>query len=148
MKRVAKELAAEEGMRGARLATVYPEIMEIQLATIVEAVKRATINGVAPRVDILVPMVSSAEEMAFVKTLIDKAIAPVRDSVKIGAGIETTQGALARGEIAAKVDFLTFDTDAMTRQRTAMSPAVAKRLVSGGTIKKDPYTTFDKSCAR
>jgi phosphoenolpyruvate-protein phosphotransferase len=93
--------------RGIELLLQAPEALTTQLTAIVEA-------GRNVRLRILVPMVTSVEQMRSVRRSLELVL-DGRPAPKLGAMIETPDAARQAGEIAKEVDFLSVGTNDLTQ---------------------------------
>src|SRR5690606_5447882 len=100
------------GHRGVRLAITYPEILQMQIQAILAGARAASERQLAPvPVEIMVPFVSTASEVAWVRdhatTIIENSGLARSDRVKFSFGtmIELPRACLRAGEIAGMVDF-------------------------------------------
>ena len=99
------------GLRGIRLSMSRERLFEIQL----RAIARASAYG---PVRVLLPMITSREEVLFAaklldkvrKQLADKGVA-VADSIPLGAMIEVPAAAIALPSFISKIDFLSVGTN-------------------------------------
>ena len=108
------------GFKGIRISLENPELLRTQL----RALYRASVHG---KLSILLPMISSMEEIEYVMREIDKVRHALdlegiqySDNVRIGVLIETPAAALISDEICKKVDFITVGTDNLTQYTLAM----------------------------
>ena len=94
------------GLRGCRLAVVYPEICEMQTRAIIEAALIVTAQGKKAIPEIEVPLISSRKELEICKKIIDETAEKVfaekgaRVHYTVGTMIELPRAALLAGEIA------------------------------------------------
>ena len=130
------------GLRGVRLSLSRPGLMRTQLRAIVRA------SGYGP-MRILVPMVTGAEEMRTVRTLLDEVVRELRGEgheidaqVPLGAMIEVPSAALSLAGFIGNCDFLSIGTndlvqyllaadrnnDALGELYTPLHPAVLRLL--------------------
>ncbi len=108
------------GFRGVRISLENPEFFKTQL----RALFRASAYG---NLSILLPMVSSLEEIEFIKREIKKIKNELRlqghsfsENVKIGVVIETPASAIISDEICSQVDFVSINTDNLIQYTLAM----------------------------
>ena len=117
---IPKEKNPALGFRGIRISLENPEFFRTQL----RALYRASTFG---KLSILLPMVSSIEEIDYANREADKIIAelkltkqPFRSDVERGVMIETPAAALISDEICKRCDFLTINTDNLIQYTLAM----------------------------
>ncbi len=99
------------GLRGVRLSLSRMDLLEIQLRALLRA------SGYGP-LRILVPMVSTREEMRSVRTCMDRVAAQLRaqgheiaDRVPLGAMIEVPAAAIALPGFIGEVEFVSIGTN-------------------------------------
>ena len=143
------------GHRGCRLGISYPEIYRMQVRAIVDAacylVKE---EGFSIEPEIMVPLVSSVEELRLVKedivTTCEEVMkaADVKLDYKVGSMIEIPRAALVADEIAQESQFFSFGTNDLTQMTLGVSrddagsflPAYVER----GIYQNDPFVTLDQ----
>ena len=103
------------GVRGLRLSLAKPDLFETQLRAILRA------SGYGP-LRILLPMVSSREEMLLARAECDRVAAALRaegreiaDHVPLGAMIEVPAAAIALSGFIGLVDFVSIGTNDLTQ---------------------------------
>ncbi len=108
------------GFKGIRISLENPEFFRTQL----RALYRASVYG---RLSILLPMISSLEEIVYVKREIEKIKhklrlkgEPFSDEVRLGVMVETPACAIISDEISKEVDFLTINTNNLIQYTLAM----------------------------
>ena len=99
------------GCRGIRLLRKYPELLKTHLQAALELFREGF------DVRILIPMVTTQEDVAFVKEQLMQLGKKLKVSSlpKLGAMIETPAAALSAREIAKHIDFLSFGTNDLTQ---------------------------------
>jgi pyruvate,orthophosphate dikinase len=143
------------GHRGVRLVVTYPEILAMQVEAMLAGVRAAMANGGEPvALEIMVPFVSSAHEVAWVRdrvmAQIDAAGMPhsVRERFRFGTMIELPRAALRAGGIAPHVDFFSFGTNDLTQTTFGISrddaPAFLAAYQRKGLYENDPFVTLDQ----
>ncbi|MEM9097596.1 MAG: pyruvate, phosphate dikinase [Pseudomonadota bacterium] len=143
------------GNRGCRIGIAYPEIYQMQLRAVFEAVCHAAEQtGEAAKPEIMIPLVSAVREFdllkqeveAMAKSVSEECGAPV--DYTIGVMIETPRACLRAGDIAALADFLSFGTNDLTQMLYGLSRDDAGRFipnyVARGVFEHDPFHQIDE----
>ncbi|MEN8723914.1 MAG: pyruvate, phosphate dikinase [Alphaproteobacteria bacterium] len=149
------ELNPMLGHRGCRLAVTYPEIAEMQTQAIIEAaIWAAKESGKAVVPEIMVPLVGSGGELAFVKDIIDRTAAAVMKAhdaqidYQVGTMIELPRAALMADEIADHAGFFSFGTNDLTQTVFGISRDDAGGFLNDyqrkGVIDRDPFVSLDQ----
>ena len=139
------------GLRGCRVGILYPEIYGMQVRAIVRAARNVETEGVVAHPEIMVPLVSHANEMAIVRSTIENSVleaAGPGDEYQIGVMIETPRAALTAGEIAESAEFFSFGTNDLTQTAFAFSRDDAEgkylsQYVEKEILNADPFQTLD-----
>ena len=111
------------GHRGCRLSITYPEILEMQVTAIVEAVircKKKRVNAIA---EIMIPLIGTAAELKLLKSKVQETIDVVKIrrkfkgklNIVIGTMIEIPRAALTADEVAEHAEFFSFGTNDLTQ---------------------------------
>jgi len=127
------------GHRGCRIAVSYPEIYEMQVASIFEAAYRLQKEGIDVEPEIMIPIVMNIQEVKFIKQgkkiegAAIKGILQVEEEVrkqinspktikyKVGTMIELPAAALCSGELAKYAEFFSFGTNDLTQTTLGLS---------------------------
>ena len=113
------------GMRGVRASLAQPQLLRTQLRAIIRA-------GHASRCRILVPMVTDAEELAAVRSMVEECARELGTAAPaVGAMIETPASALLADTLAGSADFLSIGSNDLSQYALAMDrghPELARRL--------------------
>ena len=141
------------GLRGCRLAVVFPEICEMQTRAILEAALIVADKGLKVIPEIEVPLISSKKELEICKKIIDataeKVFAEKGKKVEyfVGTMIELPRAALLADEIATIADFFEFGTNDLTQTTLGMSRDDAGSFlptyVAKGIYERDPFQSLD-----
>ena len=142
------------GFRGCRLGMVYPEITEMQAKAIIQAaidVKKAG-KSVLPEIEI--PVVSSVEEVKYIRELIDNVAkelmkkSGVEIKYKVGTMIELPRACLVADKLARFMDFFSFGTNDLTQTTYGFSRDDAGKFIQqymeNGVLKEDPFQVLDR----
>ncbi|WP_086347719.1 pyruvate, phosphate dikinase [Candidatus Enterococcus clewellii] len=141
------------GHRGCRLAVSIPEIYEMQVRAIIEtAVVVNQENKFETVPEIMIPLISTEEEMALLRNHLDKVIQEVLDGTqleyKIGTMIETPRACLLADRIAQHADFFSFGTNDLTQLTFGFSRDDSGKFlgeyVDKKLLKDDPFQHLDE----
>ncbi len=133
------------GLRGVRLAVVIPEIYRVQVLAALEAVRRRLDAGGDPRLQLMIPLVGSIEELRLVRDMIDEEVHSAGRLLEIAIGtmIELPRAALMAGELALASDFFSFGTNDLTQTTMGLEPrrcrsSVPRRLSGSRSAGRQP----------
>ncbi|GHA30280.1 hypothetical protein GCM10007989_27500 [Devosia pacifica] len=143
------------GHRGVRLAITYPEVLQMQIQALMAGARTASEKlGRTIPVEIMVPFVSTASEVAWVRERV-MAIAQSsgllrsqQASLSFGTMIELPRACLRAGEIAHMVDFFSFGTNDLTQTTFGISRDDAPTFLASyqrkGIYERDPFVSIDQ----
>lgn len=107
------------GVRGVRLSMRQPKLFETQLRAILRASRFGPVR-------ILVPMITSGEEIAAARGLVDECARRLRtqgyeiaDQIEFGAMIEVPAAAIALSTLIRQLDFISIGTNDLTQYTLA-----------------------------
>ncbi|MDW7978600.1 MAG: pyruvate, phosphate dikinase [Candidatus Caldarchaeum sp.] len=143
------------GHRGCRLAVTHPEIYVMQVRAILTAaieVRRRI--GSTAKIQIMLPLVSERNELAYLRSIIDDTARKVFEELgeeidyKVGTMIETPRAAITAPEIADVADFFSFGTNDLTQTTFGFSrDDVEAKFMANYLTKKilpsNPFETLD-----
>ena len=151
--RVLHEFNPMLGHRGCRLAVTYPEVYRMQARAIAQAAAQLTRQGQQLVPEIMIPLVSEAAELSFLRELVTKTVETVKEKEKvnfeylIGTMIELPRAALTADEVALFADFFSFGTNDLTQTTLGLSRDDSARFlgtyVSKGIYGSDPFVSLD-----
>ncbi len=142
------------GLRGCRLGIVYPVLYRMQVRAIATAMARLKKEGLDPKPEIMIPLVSVVPELARLREMSEEAIAEVAEEegieleIPIGTMIELPRAALTADEIATEADFFSFGTNDLTQttfgfSRDDVEGAFVPQYLSEHILKRNPFATID-----
>ena len=141
------------GTRGVRLGVVKPGVYQMQVRALARAVGDALAAGHDPKVEIMIPLVMGAAELAMARGWVLEALAEAGvvdfDAVSIGAMVETPRAALVAADLSAHADFFSFGTNDLTQLTFAFSrDDVEVRLLpaylEAGVLPFNPFDQLDQ----
>src|SRR5918912_1360840 len=141
------------GHRGCRLGLIYPEVTRMQTRAIFEAACQVRGEGVEVKPEIMVPLVSTAEELRHQSELIHEVARQVTGEhgmnvpYTVGTMIELPRAALTADQIAEHADFFSFGTNDLTQTTFGLSRDDSGRFLSKYVevkiMPEDPFQVLD-----
>ncbi|MBS7261118.1 MAG: pyruvate, phosphate dikinase [Treponema sp.] len=142
------------GHRGCRLAITYPEIYEMQVEAIARATAQAEKEGLKHDVRIMIPNVTTANELKQIRAQAEAVIANVNKDCgtaikfQIGSMIEFPRAAATANAIAECADFFSFGTNDLTQTTFGFSRDDYSKFIDSYLDQKvllqDPFKTLDE----
>ncbi|MEM3017677.1 MAG: pyruvate, phosphate dikinase [Candidatus Bathyarchaeia archaeon] len=143
------------GHRGVRLGITNPEIYEMQTRAIIEAAAELIKQGYDVKPEIMIPQVSMASELEFVKRRLEGVARQVMEEkgVKVeysfGTMMEVVRSCLTADKIAVFAEFFSFGTNDLTQGTFSFSREDAEnkflpRYLENGILRFNPFETIDK----
>ena len=142
------------GHRGCRLGISYPEIYDVQVKALVEAVCILKKEGVDVHPEIMIPLVSDVQEFIRIKKRVKKICEDIMKktdtyvSYTVGTMIELPRAALTAADIAQEADFFSFGTNDLTQTTYGISRDDAASFMFEYVDKKvfahDPFVSLDQ----
>jgi pyruvate,orthophosphate dikinase len=143
------------GHRGCRLAVTYPEILEMQVTAIVEAVIACLEKKIDAQAEIMIPLVGTAAELKMLREKTAQTIEAVREAKKfsgklnisIGTMIEIPRAALTADAVAEHADFFSFGTNDLTQMTFGYSRDDVNTFLPdylrNELLEQDPFQSLD-----
>lgn len=146
------------GLRGCRLAILYPELPAMQVRAITRAAAKLAKEGLKPEPEIMIPLVSVLPELEVLRNECEEVIAEVLKEegveldIPIGTMIELPRAAVTADEIATKADFFSFGTNDLTQttfgfSRDDVESKFIPRYLERRLIPCNPFETVDSGVA-
>ncbi len=143
------------GFRGCRLGMIYPEIYEMQMNAIFEAVVELTKQGVTVKPEVMIPIVGTRAEMKFFREMADRIAAEVKKatgvdfSYLVGTMIELPRAALVADQLAEYAQFFSCGTNDLTQTTLGYSRDDAEnkflfQYIDKGVFKENPFAELDR----
>ena len=141
------------GHRGCRLSISYPEITEMQVKAILMATMKLIKEGVRPKPEIMIPLVSGLNEFVHQRNLVKKIAKKIEEEHKIkidyqiGTMIELPRACLTANKIAEEADFFSFGTNDLTQTTFGFSRddigSFLQHYFDNQILTEDPFKTID-----
>ncbi len=141
-----KEVNPMLGFRGIRLLLLRPKVFQMQLRALLEAAQALKAEGLDPRPEVMLPLVSDPKEVERAKDMAQALFAEFFP-IPFGTMIETPRAALLAEKIAPLVDFFSFGTNDLTQMTFGLSRDDAgkflPRYLEERLLSSDPTETLD-----
>ena len=138
------------GTRGIRLAVLREGLYRMQVRALLGAMDDAEAAGAHAHAAVMLPLVSTAAELALVRGWVLDEIGSwgPAEPPAVGTMIETPRAALLAGEMAAHADFFSFGTNDLTQMVFGLSRDDVEQRMMGpylerGLLPADPFTHLD-----
>ena len=147
------------GLRGCRLGIVYPILPVMQVRAIATAAAQLKKEGLDPKPEIMIPLVSVVPELAKLREVAEQTIAEVAAeqgvelNIQIGTMIELPRAAVTADEIATKADFFSFGTNDLTQttfgfSRDDVEAEFIPQYLQERLLPFNPFATVDPGVAK
>ncbi len=147
------------GLRGVRLGIMYPILPEMQIHAIATATAKLKKEGLDPRPEIMIPLVSVSPELEKLRGIAERVIADVAAeegvelNIPVGTMIELPRAAVTADEIAHHADFFSFGTNDLTQttfgfSRDDVEAEFVPQYLQEHLLPYNPFATIDPGVAR
>ena len=147
------------GLRGCRLGIVYPILPEMQVRAIATATAKLKKEGLDPKPEIMIPLVSTVAELEKLRAVAEKIIAEVAAEegveldIEVGTMIELPRAAVTADEIATQADFFSFGTNDLTQttfgfSRDDVEAEFVPQYLQEHLLPYNPFATIDPGVAK
>ena len=144
------------GLRGVRLGLVIPGLFGVQVRALAEAAAQLKAEGLDPRPEVMVPLVSAVQELEIVREEAVRIVAEVAEQTGqavdtlIGTMIEIPRAALTSAAIAESADFFSFGTNDLTQMgygfsRDDVEGSFFSRYLELGVFGVSPFESIDEA---
>ena len=143
------------GHRGCRLAVTYPEILDMQVTAITEAVIACKKKKVDAQAEIMIPLVGTAAELELLGDRTRQVIEDVKAAKKytgklnilVGTMIEIPRAALTADQVGESADFFSFGTNDLTQMTFGYSRddinTFLPDYINEEILPRDPFQSLD-----
>lgn len=153
----ARELAEVNpmmGHRGVRIGVTYPEIYEMQIRAVFEALVDLTKKKVNAHPQIMIPQISSITELDHIKKIYNtiKKEMETKHKMKLkinfGSMIEVVRAALTSDELANTAEFFSFGTNDLTQgtfsfSREDVEGKFLSEYMEKELLERNPFQSID-----
>ena len=147
------------GLRGCRLGIVYPILPEMQVRAIATATAKLKKEGLDPKPEIMIPLVSTVAELEKLRAVAEKIIAEVAAEegveldIEVGTMIELPRAAVTADEVATQADFFSFGTNDLTQttfgfSRDDVEAEFVPQYLQEHLLPYNPFATIDPGVAK
>jgi pyruvate, orthophosphate dikinase len=142
------------GHRGVRLGITYPEIYTMQIRALLEATAECMKEGIDIHPEMMVPQVTTAEELKYVKNIVEKTQAEVeadynlKIKFKFGTMIEVVRACMRSSQLADVAEFFSFGTNDLSQATFSFSREDAENKFlplynETGILHDNPFEVLD-----
>ena len=147
------------GLRGCRLAIKFPILPTMQVRAIATAAAQLKKEGLDPKPEIMIPLVSVVPELEKLRAMAEKVIAEVAEEqgveldIPVGTMIELPRAAVTADEIATQADFFSFGTNDLTQttfgfSRDDVEAEFIPQYLAERILPYNPFATVDPGVAK
>ena len=142
------------GHRGVRVGITYPEIYEMQIRAVFEALVELTKKKVKAYPQIMIPQISSIAELNHIKKIFDsikkemEAKHKMKLKISFGTMIEVVRAALTADELVSTAEFFSFGTNDLTQgtfsfSREDVEGKFLPEYMEKELLERNPFQSID-----
>ncbi|MCH8915447.1 MAG: pyruvate, phosphate dikinase [Thaumarchaeota archaeon] len=142
------------GHRGVRVGITYPEIYEMQIRAVFEALVELTKQKVKAHPQIMIPQISSIAELNHIKKIFDfikkemEAKHKMKLKISFGTMIEVVRAALTADELVNTAEFFSFGTNDLTQgtfsfSREDVEGKFLPEYMEKELLERNPFQSID-----
>ena len=147
------------GLRGCRLGIVYPILPVMQVRAIATACAQLKKEGLDPKPEVMIPLVSVVAELEKLRKVAEDTIAEVAAEqgveleIPVGTMIELPRAAVTADEIGSVADFFSFGTNDLTQttfgfSRDDVEAEFVPQYLAERLLPYNPFATIDPGVAK
>ena len=144
------------GHRGVRVGITYPEIYEMQIRAVFEALVELTKQKIKAHPQIMIPQISSIEELNHIKKIFDSIKKEMESkhkmklTVNFGTMIEVVRAALTANELVTTAEFFSFGTNDLTQgtfsfSREDVEGKFLPEYMEKELLERNPFQSIDEN---
>ena len=144
------------GHRGVRVGITYPEIYEMQIRAVFEALVELTKQKIKAHPQIMIPQISSIEELNHIKKIFDSIEKEMETkhkmklTVNFGTMIEVVRAALTANELVDTAEFFSFGTNDLTQgtfsfSREDVEGKFLPEYMEKELLERNPFQSIDEN---
>ena len=144
------------GHRGVRVGITYPEIYEMQIRAVFEALVELTKQKIKAHPQIMIPQISSIEELNHIKKIFDSIEKEMETkhkmklTVSFGTMIEVVRAALTANELVTTAEFFSFGTNDLTQgtfsfSREDVEGKFLPEYMEKELLERNPFQSIDEN---
>ena len=144
------------GHRGVRVGITYPEIYEMQIRAVFEALVELTKQKIKAHPQIMIPQISSIEELNHIKKIFDSIEKEMETkhkmklTVNFGTMIEVVRAALTANELVTTAEFFSFGTNDLTQgtfsfSREDVEGKFLPEYMEKELLERNPFQSIDEN---
>ena len=142
------------GHRGVRVGITYPEIYEMQIRAVFDALVELSKRKVKVHPQIMIPQISSVAELNHIKKIYDSIKKEMESKhkmklkVNFGTMIEVVRAALTANELASTAEFFSFGTNDLTQgtfsfSREDVEGKFLPEYMEKELLERNPFQSID-----
>ncbi len=144
------------GHRGVRVGITYPEIYEMQIRAVFEALVELTKRKVKAHPQIMIPQISSIAELNHIKKIYDSIKKEMETkhkmklTINFGTMIEVVRAALTANELVSTAEFFSFGTNDLTQgtfsfSREDVEGKFLPEYMEKELLERNPFQSIDEN---
>jgi len=150
------EINPKMGHRGVRVGITYPEIYEMQIRAVFEALVELTKRKVKAHPQIMIPQISSIAELNHIKKIYDSIKKEMETkhkmklTINFGTMIEVVRAALTANELVSTAEFFSFGTNDLTQgtfsfSREDVEGKFLPEYMEKELLERNPFQSIDEN---